>query len=152
VLIVAFALVMVAAGIAMLARGRAAAPPRSMDHVHLPRIVAAGLGVGLVTGVLGAGGGFIIMPALMLLGGLAVREAVATSLFVIAMNSFAGLAGSAAHAQVDGRIVAAVTALAIVGSLVGARIGRRLPAQHLQQTFAWFVIAVAALILLRELA
>jgi uncharacterized membrane protein YfcA len=152
VLIVAFALVMVAAGIAMLARGRAAAPPRSMDHVHLPRIVAAGLGVGLVTGVLGAGGGFIIMPALMLLGGLAVREAVATSLFVIAMNSFAGLAGSVAHAQVDGRIVAAVTALAIVGSLVGARIGRRLPAQHLQQTFAWFVIAVAALILLRELA
>lgn len=102
--------------------------------------------------MLGAGGGFIIMPALMLLGGLAVREAVATSLFVIAMNSFAGLAGSAAHAQVDGRIVAAVTALAIAGSLVGARIGRRLPAQHLQHTFAWFVIAVAALILLRELA
>jgi uncharacterized membrane protein YfcA len=151
-LIVAFALVMVAAGVAMLARAAAARQPRTGEPVHVPRVAAAGLGVGLVTGVLGAGGGFVIMPALMLLGGLAVREAVATSLFVIAMNSFAGLAGSAAHAQVDGRIVAAVTALAIAGSLVGARIGRRLSAQHLQRTFGWLVIAVAALILLRELA
>lgn len=152
VLIVAFALVMVAAGIAMLVRARAPHPLRIAAHVELPRIVAAGLGVGLVTGVLGAGGGFIIMPALMLLAGLTVREAVGTSLFVIALNAFAGLAGSAAHAQVDGRIVAAVTALAIAGSLVGARIGRRLPAQHLQRAFGWFVLAVAAIILVRELA
>jgi uncharacterized membrane protein YfcA len=101
--------------------------------------------------VLGAGGGFVILPALTLLGGLAVREAVGTSLLVIAMNAFAGLAGTAAHVHVDGGIVAAVTALAIAGSLAGARIGRRLPAHHLQRTFGWFVIVVAAVILLREL-
>ena len=151
ILIAAFALIMIAAGIAMLARARAPQRLRAAEHVHLPRALAAGLGVGLVTGVLGAGGGFVIMPALTLLGGLAVREAVATSLLVIAMNTFAGLAGSAAHMHVDAGILAAVTALAIAGSLVGARIGRRLPAHHLQRAFGWFVIVVAAVILLREL-
>jgi uncharacterized membrane protein YfcA len=151
VLIAAFALVMVAAGIAMLVRARTPQRFGAAKHAHLPRVLAAGLGVGLVTGVLGAGGGFVILPALTLLGGLAVREAVGTSLLVIAMNAFAGLAGTAAHVHVDGRIVAAVTALAIAGSLVGARIGRRLPAHHLQRTFGWFVIVVAAVILMREL-
>jgi uncharacterized membrane protein YfcA len=150
-LIVAFALVMVAAGIAMLVHARVAHHRRTGERVRLPRIVAAGLGVGLVTGVLGAGGGFVIMPALMLLGGVAVREAVGTSLLVIAMNAFAGLAGSAAHTHVDGWTVAAITVLAIAGSLVGARIGRRLPAHDLQRTFGWFVLAIAAIILLREL-
>ena len=151
-LIVGFALVMVAAGIAMLLRAWASHPVRAGKHIQLPRILAVGLGVGLVTGVLGAGGGFVIMPALTLLGGLAVREAVATSLLVIAMNAFAGVAGSAAHVGLDGGIVAAVTALAIAGSLVGARIGRRLPAHQLQRTFGWFVIVVAVVMLLRELA
>lgn len=151
-LIVAFALVMVAAGVAMLMRARAAPRPRTQEPVHVGRIVAAGLGVGLVTGVLGAGGGFVIMPALMLFGGLAVREAVGTSLFVIALNAFAGLAGSAAHAHIDVAIVVAVTALAIAGSLLGARIAQRLHAHHLQRAFGWFVLAVAAIILLRELA
>lgn len=150
-LIAAFALVMAAAGIAMLVRARAAGGVHAAEQVQLPRVLAVGLGVGLVTGVLGAGGGFVIMPALTLLGGLAVREAVGTSLLVLAMNAFAGLAGSAAHVRVDGWIVAAVTALAIAGSLVGARIGRRLPAHHLQRTFGWFVIVVAAVMLLREL-
>lgn len=150
-LIAGFALVMVVAGVAMLVRARGPQLLCAAEHVHVPRVVAAGLGVGLVTGVLGAGGGFVIMPALVLLGGLAVREAVGTSLLVIAMNAFAGLAGTAAHVHVDGEIVAAVTALAIAGSLVGARIGRRLPAHHLQRTFGWFVIVVAAVILLREL-
>lgn len=151
-LIAGFSLVMIAAGIAMIVRARTPQRLGAAKQADLPRVLAAGLGVGLVTGVLGAGGGFIIMPALTLLGGLAVREAVATSLLVIAMNAFAGLAGTASHVHVDGGIVAAVTALAIAGSLVGARIGRRLPAHHLQRTFGWFVIVVAAAILLRELA
>ena len=150
-LIAGFALVMVFAGISMLVRARGPQRIRTAEQVGLPRVLVAGLGIGLVTGVLGAGGGFVIMPALMLLGRLAVREAVGTSLLVIAMNAFAGLAGSAAHVRLDAWLVAAVTAIAIVGSLVGARLGRRLPAHHLQRTFGWFVIVVAAVILLREL-
>jgi hypothetical protein len=157
VLIPAFALVMLAAGIAMLVRSRTAPTPRPagaiIGAIDVPRVLAMGLGVGLVTGTLGAGGGFAIVPALTLGGGLAMHEAVGTSLLVITMNSFAGLAGAASHAHgsLDGGIVAAVTCAAVAGSIAGARLGRRLSAHHLQQTFGWFVIAVGVFILVREL-
>lgn len=150
-LILAFAIVMIAAGTATLVRAQR--PPIARTAApRLGRVAIAGLAVGLVTGVLGAGGGFIIMPALMMLGGLAVHEAIATSLLVIALNAFAGLAGTIGRAPFDLAIVLVVAGLAIAGSLAGARIGHRLPAQRLQRTFGWFVLAVAAAILLRELA
>jgi uncharacterized membrane protein YfcA len=150
-LLTAFAVVMIAAGVAMIVRSRrppqllASAPP------HVARVLALGLGVGLITGVLGVGGGFLIVPALTVLGGLVMCEAVGTSLLAIAMNSFAGLAGTGMHGHVDGPIVAAVTVLAVIGSLAGARLGRRVSAASLQQAFGWLVIAVAGFMLLREL-
>ncbi|HEX8109773.1 MAG TPA: sulfite exporter TauE/SafE family protein [Kofleriaceae bacterium] len=151
VLIAAFALVMIAAGAAMLLRSRRALGLPVGRPVRTPRVLAVGLGVGLVTGVLGAGGGFVIVPALTLLGGLAMCDAVGTSLLVIAMNALAGLAGGALHTHVDVRTIAAVTGLAVIGSLAGARVGRRVSAHRLQQGFGGFVLAVAAAILLGEL-
>lgn len=151
VLIAAFAGMMLVAGAAMLARARRPARATTGHPVRLERVVALGLGVGLLTGILGAGGGFVIVPSLILFGGLAMREAVGTSLLVITMNSFAGLAGVAAHARIDGSITAVVTAVAVVGSLAGARAGRRLSATVLQRAFGWFVIAVACSILVAEL-
>jgi len=150
VLIAIFALVMLAAGVAMITRARGSMPAGTGD-LRLPRVLAIGLGIGLLTGILGAGGGFVIVPVLTLLGGLAMRDAIGTSLLVIAMNSLAGLAGAATHTTLDGRITAAVTGLAIAGSLVGVRYGRRLSAQHLQRAFGWFVIIVGMFILAREL-
>jgi len=114
-------------------------------------VLVVGLGVGLVTGVLGAGGGFVIVPALTLLGGLAMCDAVGTSLLVIAMNALAGLAGGALHTHVHVPTVAAITGLAVIGSLAGARVGRRVPAHRLQQGFGGFVLVIAAAILLSEL-
>jgi uncharacterized membrane protein YfcA len=151
VLLAAFALVMVTAGVAMVLRSRGSQRLAPAAHPHAPRMLALGLGAGLLTGVLGAGGGFIIVPALTLLGDLGMCDAVGTSLLVIAMNAFAGLTGSATHTHVDGQIVATVTVFAVIGSLAGARLGRRVPAQSLQRAFGWFVIAVAAVILVREL-
>lgn len=150
-LIAAFALVMLAAGVAMLARARGAMVSSSAGHAQLSRVLAIGLGVGLLTGILGAGGGFVIVPALTLLAGLTVRDAIGTSLLVIALNSTAGLAGTAAHATLDARLIAVVTAIAVAGSIAGARFGRRLPAQYLQRGFGWFVILVGAFMLAREL-
>lgn len=152
VLIAAFALVMVAAGAAMLLRSRGARGLPVGGHIHLPRVLVVGLGVGLVTGVLGASGGFVIVPALMLFGGLAMCDAIGTSLLVIAMNAVAGVAGGALHTHVDTKTVVAVTVLAVLGSLAGARVGRRVPAHLLQRLFGGFVIAVAAAILIGELA
>jgi len=151
-LIAAFALVMVAAGSAMLLRSRGSQRLPVGGQVRLRRVLGVGLGVGLVTGVLGAGGGFVIVPALTLFGGLAICDAIGTSLLVIAMNSVAGVAGVAMHTHIDAATVAAVTGLAVLGSLAGARVGRRVPAHHLQRGFGGFAIAVAAAILLGELA
>lgn len=151
-LIAAFAVLMLGAGLAMLARARAPLVACDAEEVRLTKVIAIGLGVGVLTGTLGAGGGFVIVPALTLIGGLAMREAIGTSLLVIAMNSIAGLAGTAGHATLDMRIVVAVTAIAMAGSIAGARIARRLSAQVLQRAFGWFVIAVGVLILARELA
>lgn len=150
VLIAAFALFMVAAGFAMIARSRTSSTAPRQAELRLPHVLAIGVGVGLVTGTLGAGGGFMIVPALTLVGGLAVREAVATSLLVIAMNSLAALGGVAAHARFDVRLVMVVTAIAVAGSFVGARLGRRISAQRLQVGFGVFVILVAVLIGVRE--
>lgn len=151
VLIVAFAVVMIAAGLAMLRRAHRPLTACAAQDIRLSRVLAIGLGVGLLTGTLGAGGGFLIVPALALVGGLAIRQAVATSLLVISLNSFAGFAATSEHASLDWTLAAAVTSVAIAGSFLGARLGKQLSAQRLQRVFGWFVIAAGVLIALKEL-
>jgi hypothetical protein len=151
VLIAGFAVVMLVAGGVMLLRARDTMSACNPVDVSLPRVLAIGLAVGLLTGTLGAGGGFVIVPALTLLGGLAMREAVGTSLLVIAMNSIAGFAGTATHASLAPRITLAVTGTAVVGSAAGVLLGKRMSSQLLQRAFGWFVIVVGVFILIREL-
>lgn len=149
VLMVAFALVMLAAGIAML-RGRAAAP--EMSHpMALGKAVGYGAAVGVLTGFLGAGGGFLIVPALTLFGGLAMPVAVGTSLLVIAMNSAAGLVGHLSSTPMHWGLAAMVTAAAVVGSLAGGRLATRVRPEVLRRGFGWFVLAMAAFILVQEI-
>jgi uncharacterized membrane protein YfcA len=149
-LMVAFALMMVATAIAML-RGR-----KNVDaakaHAELPvgRVLLDGVVVGLVTGLVGAGGGFLVVPALALLGGLPMGVAVGTSLLVIAMKSFAGLTGYLATVSLDWTVVGAVTLAAVVGSLLGARLVDRIPADALRRAFGWFVLAMGAFVLVQE--
>ena len=97
-------------------RGRKNAQ-RAQDsqRLPLPKILAEGLVVGLVTGLVGAGGGFLVVPALALLGGLPMPVAVGTSLIVIAMKSFAGLGGYLFSVRIDWSVALAVTAAAVVG-------------------------------------
>ncbi|BCJ75201.1 hypothetical protein CS0771_47450 [Catellatospora sp. IY07-71] len=105
------------------------------------------------TGVLfGAGGGFLVVPALVLLGGLPMPTAVGTSLLVIAMKSAAGLAGYLHSVTIDWRLTAAVTAVAVTGSLVGGRLAGRLRPDLLRQAFGWFVIVMGAGVLAGQLA
>merc|ERR1711969_469920 len=116
---IAFALMMVATSLAMI-RGRRNGPATAHDgELPVLKVVAEGLVVGLVTGLVGAGGGFLVVPALALLGGLPMPIAVGTSLVVIAMKSFAGLAGYLSSVQIDWVLAGAVTAAALVGALIG---------------------------------
>jgi uncharacterized membrane protein YfcA len=104
-LLVAFASVMLATGVAMWRGPSAGRPTGAASPVRHPfRGALDGVVVGGVTGLVGAGGGFLIVPALVLLGGLAMREAVGTSLLVIALNSLAGFAGYLSHAEIDFRL------------------------------------------------
>ncbi|RKN51149.1 sulfite exporter TauE/SafE family protein [Micromonospora endolithica] len=151
VLLTGFALMMLVTAAAMI-RGRRDTAGRPVPH-ELPvrRVVVDGVVVGLVTGLVGAGGGFLVVPALALLGGLPMPVAVGTSLLVIAMKSFAGLAGYLADVSVDWGLAAAVTAAAVLGSLAGGRIAGRIPETALRRAFGGFVLVMGAFVLARQL-
>ena len=94
-------------------------------------------------GIGGAGGGFMIVPALVLLGGLDMKEAVGTSLFIMSMKSVAALAGQLTHVELDWSLVIVVSMAAIVGSTVGAFVTRWVSAQRLRMSFAILVVLLA---------
>jgi uncharacterized protein len=146
-LLVGFAIVMCVAAVAML-RGRA----ELLDKHRAPasRLVALGLAVGTVMGLVGAGGGFLLVPALVLLGALPMSTAVGTSLVVIAMQSFAGLAGHLTGTPIDWRLATLATAAAVMGGLVGGRLTPLVEPDALRRGFGWFVLAMSSLILAKE--
>ncbi|MFI9111600.1 sulfite exporter TauE/SafE family protein [Streptomyces venezuelae] len=152
-LLVAFALMMLATAVAMLRRPRDAgeeARPAERD-LPLRHIAAEGLAVGAVTGLVGSGGGFLLVPALAVLGGFPMGIAVGTSLLVIAMNSFAGLAGHLSGVGIDWRLALTVTAAAVAGGLVGGRLAGRVPQDALRSAFGWFVVAMGVFVLAQQL-
>lgn len=146
-LLAVFAVMMAVTAAAMLRRRRPA--PRADDRARRPvvRILVEGVSVGLVTGLVGAGGGFLVVPALVLLGGLSMPAAVGTSLLVIAMKSFAGLAGYLHGVQVDWRLTLAVTGAAVLGGVPGSRLAGRVDPARLRRAFGWFVLVMAAFVL-----
>ncbi|WP_323135755.1 sulfite exporter TauE/SafE family protein [Micromonospora peucetia] len=151
VLLTGFALMMLATAIAMI-RGRRPKAGRPAAHeLPVPRVLLDGVVVGLVTGLVGAGGGFLVVPALALLGGLPMPVAVGTSLVVIAMKSFAGLAGYLSSVSIDWGLAAAVTAAAVVGSLLGGRLAGRIPEDVLRKAFGWFVVVMGVFVLAQQL-
>ena len=132
---------------------RGAAPGRRAPEAApaaLSRLAAEGLGVGMVTGLLGAGGGFLIVPVLMTLGGLPMHAAVGTSLLVITLNAGTALLGYLAHVSLDARIAALVTVAAVTGSLLGGRLAGRVPAPTLRRAFAGLVLAMGVAIVGNE--
>ena len=151
VLLIGFAVMMIATAVAML-RGRNEVGPADPHHrIPVPKVVAEGLIVGLVTGLVGAGGGFLVVPALALLGGLPMPIAVGTSLVVIAMKSFAGFAGYLNSVSIDWRLAAMVTAAAVVGALVGARLTALVNPDSLRKGFGWLVQEMSSVILAEEI-
>lgn len=148
VLLTAFTVVMIATGIAMI-KGRKACD-QTTRTMPVVKVLLMGLGVGVVTGAVGAGGGFLVVPALALLGGLPMPVAVGTSLLVITMNSAAGLAGHLSTVPIDWTIAGAVTAAAVLGSLLGTRLTARVDPDAVRRAFGWFVLLMASLILGQE--
>lgn len=148
-----FAALMIIAAVRMLradgATGGDCALPGGGVHWRgcLPKSIGVGIAVGFLTGLFGVGGGFLIIPALVLFLGLPMNVAVGTSLAVIVLNSAAGFAAHAGSGALDYRIAGAFTLAAVAGSLTAGRLAARLPADRLRRPFAYLVIAVAVVVL-----
>jgi uncharacterized protein len=144
-------------GIVMLAAGFLMLHPRAAEAggPRLPLtgrrrhavLAAAGLGVGILTGLVGVGGGFLIVPALVVFVGVPMRRAIGTSLLVISLSTTAALVGYRAHASIAWQVVGVFTLLAVAGALAGTRAVRWVSATALRRAFGVLVLAVAALVL-----
>lgn len=144
-LLVAFATLMLVIGGLMLFQPTppaASAPARW----RWPVVLASGAGVGLITGILGVGGGFLIVPALVMLVGLPMAQAVGTSLIIITMNSVAGLLGHLGQ-TLDWTLTAIFVITGLAGTWAGARLAHRLPADVLRRAFAVFILVLAVFLL-----
>jgi len=150
ILMAAFGTMMFVTAVAMLRKKAPKSGSEPAPRAGLPLILVEGLVVGAVTGLVGAGGGFLVVPALVLLGGLPIAEAIGTSLLVIAMKSFAAFAGSAGDVTLDFRIIGAVAVMAVLGSVLGGWIAGKLPATRLQKLFGWFIVVMAVFVLGQE--
>lgn len=152
VLLALFGAMMFVTAIAML-RGRvvtATDPKEPTGELPWMKVIGEGLVVGASAGLVGAGGGFLVVPALVLLGGLPMEIAVGTSLVVISMQSLAGFAGNWGHVDIDWPIAGLITAFAVVGSFAGSALATRIAPDRLRKGFAWFVVAMAFFLLGQE--
>jgi uncharacterized membrane protein YfcA len=105
----------------------------------------------LLTGLVGAGGGFLIIPALVLFSKLPMKKAVGTSLLIIAAKSLFGFLGDLSHYHLDWALLGIVTTLAIGGTFVGNHLSRSMDGDKLKKGFGWFVLAMGVYILIKEL-
>lgn len=160
-LLLLFAAMMVIASVFMFRKSRASSSEdgteeQNPEEAHKGREPAPwlaaveGLSVGAVTGLVGAGGGFLVVPALVLLGRLGMRAAIGTSALVIALKAFAGFAGHATHVAIDWSLAGYVTAFAVLGTVVGARIVPRIDSAKLRKAFAVFVLLMAGFLVYQE--
>ncbi len=149
VLLVLFAAMMVVTAVFMF-KGRGEMESGGQEP-KLALILAEGLAVGLFTGLVGAGGGFLVVPALVLLGGLSMKEAVGSSLVVIAIKSIGGFVGYASHVSIDWTLALVFIVAAIIGAQVGTRLSHRVPAAMLRRGFAGFVLLMGVFMLGKEL-
>ncbi len=149
-LLLLFAAIMLLTSTAMW-RGRKEVGEDRVYELRSPgKLVLQGLVVGGFTGLVGAGGGFLIVPALALWAGLPMTAAVGTSLLIIVLNTMSGFLGSLGHVEVDYALVAMVSGMAIGGSFIGSRLATLIEPASLRRAFAGFVMAMACLILVRE--
>jgi uncharacterized membrane protein YfcA len=119
---------------------------KCMTHIALHGVV-----VGVLTGLVGVGGGFLIVPALVLLSGLPMKQAIGTSLAIVSLKSVAGFAGYAGEVPIDYSLMGIFTAVAVAGSVAGTRLAHHLSPEMLKKAFAVFLFFVASYILLKTM-
>lgn len=156
-----FAILMILASYKMIKSGSTSVVGEDTDNdldldsekksFNYPMVILQGLVVGLITGLVGAGGGFIIIPALVFLLGLEMKEAIGTSLTIITLNSFFGFLVSQNQMQTDWKLLLILSTMSILGIFVGMALSKRIDGAKLKPLFGWFVLIMGSYILMKEL-
>jgi len=146
-----FALLMIAASYSMIKKSKSKTEV-SLDEqkFNYPLILIEGAVVGVLTGLVGAGGGFLIIPALVILSKLPMKEAVGTSLVIIAAKSLIGFFGEGGEAIIDWTLISTVTAFAVGGIFIGALLSKKIDGAKLKPAFGWFVLVMGVYIIIKE--
>ena len=146
-----FAIIMILASLSMLRSKRDIPNPGFKSNINVPKLIIIGVGVGLLTGIVGAGGGFLIIPALVILAKLPMKTAIGTSLFIISINSLIGFTGDLQNREIDWQFLLIFTAISILGIIVGVYASKFISGTKLKKGFGWFTLIVAFYIIYREL-
>lgn len=148
-IMVVFAFLMIATSFSMIKKSKVST---EMTEVNFLMLTVIGLLVGLIIGFLGAGGGFLIIPALLFFGNLPMKQAVGTSLFIIFINSIIGFTGDLmGGVQVDYELLGLISIMAVVGLLLGTNLSKKIDGSKLKPAFGWFVLIMGIYIIAKEL-
>ena len=145
-----FAIIMLLSALSMIRSKKKRSKPKSKS-INYPLILVEGVVVGGITGIVGAGGGFIIIPALVLLAKLPMKEAVATSLLIIAIKSLIGFTGDVMNLTIDWVFLLSFSAFSILGIFIGIYLNKWVEGERLKKLFGWFVLLMAIYILWKEI-
>ncbi|MFY8190894.1 MAG: sulfite exporter TauE/SafE family protein [Bacteroidia bacterium] len=147
-----FAVLMVFASVSMIKDQKVGSAKNNADQkFNYPMIVLEGAVVGMLTGLVGAGGGFLIIPALVLFTGLPMKEAVGTSLLIIAAKSLIGFTGDLGHFEMNWSLLIIVSSIAIAGIFLGNYLSLKIDGAKLKKGFGWFVLVMGVYIIIKEL-
>lgn len=152
-LMILFAVVMVAASITMIKPQKHKIEDENAPmKYNYPMILLEGSVVGVLTGLVGAGGGFLIIPALVLLAKMPMKKAVGTSLFIIAAKSLIGFTGDLKGSEIiDWSLLGIFTTASIIGIIIGIFMAKKIPGEKLKTAFGWFVLVMGIYIIVKEL-
>ena len=149
-IMVIFAILMIAASYSMIKKSTVKVETTEAQKFNYPLILVEGGVVGILTGLVGAGGGFLIIPALVVLSKLPMKEAVGTSLVIIAAKSLIGFFGEGSGHGIDWVFMLSISAFAIVGIFIGTYLSKKIDGNKLKPAFGWFVLVMGIYILLKE--
>ena len=151
-LMLLFAMLMIAASFSMIrSKSSKETITEGEQKFNYPLILIEGALVGLLTGLVGAGGGFLIIPALVMLGKLPMKQAVGTSLLIIAAKSLIGFTGDLGNSTINWTLLLSITALAIAGIFIGDKLSKRIDGNQLKKGFGWFVLFMGLAIIAEKL-
>lgn len=150
-LMLIFAVLMVFASFSMIKKSKPEAATTGKQQFNYPLILAEGLIVGTLTGLVGAGGGFLIIPALVILSKLPMKQAVGTSLLIIAAKSLIGFTGDLFNLAIDWSFLLLITGISVAGIFLGNRLSRKIDGEKLKKGFGWFVLVMGIYIIIKEL-